>query len=99
MGKGWQNTTCHLTRRPARPHLAASTTEAREKAGDVIAEQVLLALAGEFAPFAINVEAGEGDADQQPHPQADPERPPHHGLERYPLHLDGWGLDRLNGRQ
>src|SRR5438045_7171785 len=26
-----------------------------------------------------------------------PERPPHHGLERCPLRLDGWGLGRLNG--
>lgn len=41
------------------PHLAASTREAQDKAGLVIAEQVLLALAGEFVPFAINVEATE----------------------------------------
>ncbi|HET9442190.1 MAG TPA: phosphoglycerate dehydrogenase, partial [Acidimicrobiales bacterium] len=41
------------------PHLAASTSEAQDKAGLVIAEQVLLALAGDFVPFAINVEASE----------------------------------------
>jgi D-3-phosphoglycerate dehydrogenase / 2-oxoglutarate reductase len=40
------------------PHLGASTTEAQEKAGIAIAEQVLLALRGEFAPYAVNVEVG-----------------------------------------
>jgi D-3-phosphoglycerate dehydrogenase len=49
------------------PHLAASTTEAQEKAGDVIAEQVLLALAGEFVPFAINVEANEAGEGVRPY--------------------------------
>ena len=37
------------------PHLGASTREAQDKAGDTIAEQVRLALAGEFVPFAVNV--------------------------------------------
>ncbi len=41
------------------PHLGASTTEAQDKAGVTIAEQVLLALAGDFVPFAVNVAAGE----------------------------------------
>ncbi len=41
------------------PHLGASTTEAQDKAGVTIAEQVLLALAGDFVPFAVNVSAGE----------------------------------------
>ncbi len=41
------------------PHLGASTTEAQDKAGDVIADMVLLALAGDFVPFAVNVEAAE----------------------------------------
>jgi D-3-phosphoglycerate dehydrogenase len=40
------------------PHLGASTEEAQEKAGTAIAEQVLLALRGELAPYAVNVEAG-----------------------------------------
>ena len=40
------------------PHLGASTEEAQEKAGVAIAEQVLLALRGELAPYAVNVEAG-----------------------------------------
>ena len=40
------------------PHLGASTTEAQDKAGLAIAEQVLLALRGEFVPYAVNVEAG-----------------------------------------
>ncbi|MBW3557924.1 MAG: phosphoglycerate dehydrogenase, partial [Actinobacteria bacterium] len=43
------------------PHLAASTREAQDKAGQVIAEQVILALAGDFVPFAINVEASEAN--------------------------------------
>lgn len=39
------------------PHLGASTEEAQSKAGDAIAEQVMLALAGEFVPAAVNVPA------------------------------------------
>jgi len=41
------------------PHLGASTVEAQDKAGVTIAEQVLLALAGDFVPFAVNVAATE----------------------------------------
>ncbi len=41
------------------PHLGASTAEAQDKAGVTIAEQVQLALAGDFVPFAVNVSAGE----------------------------------------
>ena len=41
------------------PHLGASTVEAQDKAGVTIAEQVQLALAGDFVPFAVNVSAGE----------------------------------------
>jgi len=37
------------------PHLGASTREAQDKAGDTIADMVLLALAGDFVPFAVNV--------------------------------------------
>jgi len=40
------------------PHLGASTAEAQDKAGVAIAEQVLLALRGEFVPYAVNVEVG-----------------------------------------
>jgi D-3-phosphoglycerate dehydrogenase len=40
------------------PHLGASTQEAQDKAGQTIAEMVVLALAGEFVPFAVNVAAG-----------------------------------------
>jgi D-3-phosphoglycerate dehydrogenase len=39
------------------PHLGASTGEAQDRAGEQIAEQVLLALAGDFAPYAVNVAA------------------------------------------
>ncbi|MGH9244806.1 MAG: phosphoglycerate dehydrogenase [Acidimicrobiales bacterium] len=41
------------------PHLGASTREAQDKAGIIIAEQVALALAGEFVPLAVNVAASE----------------------------------------
>ncbi len=41
------------------PHLGASTEEAQDKAGVTIAEQVLLALAGDFVPFAVNLAATE----------------------------------------
>jgi D-3-phosphoglycerate dehydrogenase len=40
------------------PHLGASTAEAQDKAGITIAEQLLLALSGQFVPNAVNVEAG-----------------------------------------
>lgn len=40
------------------PHLGASTTEAQDKAGVTIAEQVVLALRGELATYAVNVDAG-----------------------------------------
>ena len=48
------------------PHLGASTQEAQEKAGDTIAEQVALALAGEFVPFAVNVAAAEASETVRP---------------------------------
>ena len=41
------------------PHLGASTREAQDKAGMTIAEQVQLALAGDFVPFAVNIAASE----------------------------------------
>jgi D-3-phosphoglycerate dehydrogenase len=40
------------------PHIAAQTTEAQDKAGVIAAEQVLLALHGDFVPNAVNLEAG-----------------------------------------
>jgi D-3-phosphoglycerate dehydrogenase len=49
------------------PHLGASTREAQDKAGDTIAEQVLLALAGEFVPFAVNVAAAEASETVRPY--------------------------------
>ncbi|HUR76336.1 MAG TPA: phosphoglycerate dehydrogenase [Acidimicrobiales bacterium] len=39
------------------PHVGASTAEAQDKAGVQVAEQVVLALAGEFVPHAMNVNA------------------------------------------
>ena len=39
------------------PHLGASTEEAQDKAGVTIAEMVLLALDGDFVPYAVNVAA------------------------------------------
>ena len=37
------------------PHLGASTKEAQLRAGTQVAEQVALALKGQFAPNAVNV--------------------------------------------
>jgi len=48
------------------PHLGASTFEAQDKAGNTIAEQVMLALAGEFVPFAVNVDATEASETVRP---------------------------------
>ncbi len=39
------------------PHLGASTVEAQDKAGIAVARSVRLALAGEFVPDAVNVQA------------------------------------------
>jgi D-3-phosphoglycerate dehydrogenase len=41
------------------PHLGASTREAQDKAGVTIAQQVVLALAGDFVPLAVNLAASE----------------------------------------
>jgi len=49
------------------PHLGASTREAQDKAGDTIAEQVGLALAGEFVPFAVNIAAAEAAETVRPY--------------------------------
>jgi len=48
------------------PHLGASTHEAQDKAGDTIAEMVALALAGDFVPFAVNVNAAEASETVRP---------------------------------
>jgi D-3-phosphoglycerate dehydrogenase len=48
------------------PHLGASTAEAQDKAGATIAEQVQLALAGDFVPFAVNVAASEASETVRP---------------------------------
>ncbi|MET0627111.1 MAG: phosphoglycerate dehydrogenase [Acidimicrobiia bacterium] len=48
------------------PHLGASTSEAQDKAGQTIAEQVVLALRGAFVPFAVNLMASEANASVQP---------------------------------
>lgn len=42
------------------PHLGASTSEAQDKAGTMVAEAVRLALAGEFVPSAVNVQVSAG---------------------------------------
>ncbi len=49
------------------PHLGASTREAQDKAGVTIAEQVLLALSGEFVPHAVNVGAAEASETVRPY--------------------------------
>ena len=48
------------------PHLGASTVEAQDKAGQTIAEQVVLALRGEFVPYAVNVAAKEASSTVAP---------------------------------
>lgn len=48
------------------PHLGASTVEAQDKAGITIAEQVALALAGDYVPFAVNVDVGEAPDEIRP---------------------------------
>ncbi len=48
------------------PHLGASTAEAQDKAGVTIAEQVQLALSGDFVPFAVNVAASEASNTVRP---------------------------------
>lgn len=48
------------------PHLGASTREAQDKAGDTIADMVQLALAGEFVPFAVNINAAEANETLKP---------------------------------
>ena len=49
------------------PHLGASTVEAQDKAGNTIAEQVVLALNGDFVPFAVNVAASEAAETLRPY--------------------------------
>lgn len=49
------------------PHLGASTSEAQDKAGDTIASMVELALAGDFVPFAVNVDAAEANETLRPY--------------------------------
>jgi D-3-phosphoglycerate dehydrogenase len=49
------------------PHLGASTVEAQDKAGETIAEMVMLALAGDFVPFAVNVSAAEASERIRPY--------------------------------
>ena len=48
------------------PHLGASTVEAQDKAGQTIAEQVVLALRGEFVPYAVNLAAKEASSTVAP---------------------------------
>jgi D-3-phosphoglycerate dehydrogenase len=48
----------HLPNVVVTPHLGASTAEAQDKAGVAIADQVLLALRGEFVPYAVNLDVG-----------------------------------------
>jgi D-3-phosphoglycerate dehydrogenase len=49
------------------PHLGASTREAQDKAGETIASMVELALAGEFVPFAVNINAAEANETIRPY--------------------------------
>jgi len=46
------------------PHLGASTKQAQDKAGTMVAEAVDLALRGEFVPSAVNLQVGAAITDQ-----------------------------------
>jgi D-3-phosphoglycerate dehydrogenase len=72
------------------PHLGASTAEAQDKAGVAIAEQVLLALRGEFVPYAVNLEIGP----DIPEPVR-PYLPLAERLGRLAVALAGSGIDAL----
>ena len=48
------------------PHLGASTREAQDKAGEAIADMVQLALAGDFVPWAVNIDASEASETIRP---------------------------------
>ncbi|MCX6514931.1 MAG: phosphoglycerate dehydrogenase [Actinobacteria bacterium] len=48
------------------PHLGASTREAQDRAGEVVADMVQLALNGDFVPFAVNLEAGDANETLKP---------------------------------
>lgn len=50
----------------ATPHLGASTKEAQDKAGLTIAQQVILALNGDFVPYAVNVAAKSISSEVKP---------------------------------
>jgi D-3-phosphoglycerate dehydrogenase len=49
------------------PHLGASTHEAQDRASVTIAEQVALALDGDFVPFAVNIAAEEASDALRPY--------------------------------
>ena len=49
------------------PHLGASTTEAQDRAGDHIADQINLALAGDFVPYAVNISAADANETIKPY--------------------------------
>jgi D-3-phosphoglycerate dehydrogenase len=48
------------------PHLGASTREAQDRAGEVVADMVQLALNGDFVPFAVNLEADDANETLKP---------------------------------
>jgi len=48
------------------PHLGASTREAQDRAGEVVADMVCLALNNEFVPFAVNLEASDANETLKP---------------------------------
>ena len=49
------------------PHLGASTREAQDRAGDDIADQIILALAGDFVPYAVNISAADANETLKPY--------------------------------
>ncbi len=49
------------------PHLGASTSEAQDRAGTDVARSVVLALAGDFVPDAVNVQGGAVGEEVRPY--------------------------------
>lgn len=56
----------HMPNVVVTPHLGASTVEAQDKAGVTVAEQIQLALSGDFVPYAVNVAAAAASERLQP---------------------------------
>ena len=85
----------------ATPHLAASTEEAQDRAGVIVAEQVAAALEGGLVSNAVNIPsvgAEELDVLGPVHPARDQARPARDGARRGPRRPDHPRVPRCAGR-